>query len=61
MSPLERQSLILLEPELRHVRLAHVAPRRVLPLWLQRTMLFLRAYIIITVTMVIVVLARGVH
>jgi hypothetical protein len=61
MSPQERQSLMSLEPELRLVQLTDVASRRVLPPWLQRTMLFLRAYIIVTVTVVIVVLARGVH
>jgi uncharacterized membrane protein SirB2 len=61
MSPQERQSLMLLEPELRLIQLTDVATRRALPPWLQRTMLFLRAYIIVTVTVVIVVLARGVH
>jgi hypothetical protein len=33
----------------------------VLSPWLRRTMLFLRAYVIVTVTVAIVVLARGVH
>ena len=61
MSPQERHSLMFLEPELRQVRLADVASRRILPPWLQRTMLFLRVYIVVTVTAVIVVLARGVH
>jgi hypothetical protein len=61
MSPQERQSLMLLEPELRLIQLTDVATRRALPPWLQRTMLLLRFYIIVTVTVVIVVLARGVH
>jgi len=61
MSPQERRSLMFLEPELRQGRLSGVVCRRILPPWLQRTMLFLRVYIVVTVTAVIVVLARGVH
>jgi hypothetical protein len=61
MSPHERQSLMLLEPELRHVRIARETPRRVLSPMLERAMLLLRAYVVVSVVVVIAVLVRGVH
>jgi hypothetical protein len=61
MSPHERQSLMLLEPELRQARHSRVASRRELSPLLERTMLLLRFYVIVSVVVVIAVLIRGVH
>jgi hypothetical protein len=60
MSPRERDSLMCLEPELRRSG-STPAPRRLLSPWLERAMLLLRIYVVVTVALVCFVLGRGVH
>jgi hypothetical protein len=61
MSSSERESLMFLEPELRQSRLAQGASRRAMPPMLERTMLLLRFYVVVSVAVVIIALIRGVH
>jgi hypothetical protein len=61
MSPREREILLRLEPELRRPALKKPAPRRDLSPWLERTLLLLRVYVVVTIALVVFVLVRGIR